>query len=287
MTYKVEDVKKLINEENLEGLNEAIEAGFDVNQLELTYFDGRHDYLITNNTEFLNYILDNGYDLKENNKNIVNEILIMDTYFDCTELKEELIELFAKHGANLNLIDMEVTPLIFGICSEFGLYVDELLDGGADVNKCDKYGHSPLFHALTTLGYDTMEKLFDHGAQLQEHEQSEWMDLMIAVAKNDIQKVKELLAKNIDVNHRYETYDDGFTYVPVTGMTGIIYAAYHERVEIVKLLVEHGADVNQIYVNFNGEKFNPLGIAKEYDSQDLINYLIAQGADEKNAVHMF
>lgn len=60
------------------------------------------------------------------------------------------------------------------------------------------------------------------------------------------------------------------------GYTPLMYAITNHNLNMVKLLVEHGADVN--LCNNNGQ--SPLEIAYLYDSPEITEYLYSKGAKD-------
>ena len=74
----------------------------------------------------------------------------------------------------------------------------------------------------------------------------------ISIAKGDIETVKKLLSLGEDVNQK--SY----------GMTPLMYAAKYNRTEILKLLIEKGADLNaKSDKNMTAIKYAELHGAKE------------------------
>jgi ankyrin repeat protein len=92
-------------------------------------------------------------------------------------------------------------------------------------------------------------------------------DLFAAIEKNDIQKVKYLIAINADVNAR-DSY---------ASMTPLMMAAYDGYTEIAKLLIEKGAEVDAK----GGADLDttPLIYAASQDRADMVKLLIEKGAN--------
>jgi hypothetical protein len=89
-------------------------------------------------------------------------------------------------------------------------------------------------------------------------------DLLEAVRKGDAVRVKALLAQGVDVNAK-SPY----------GATGLFFAADRGNVEIVKILLDHGANVN-VKDTFYGA--TALSWATEKDRWDVIKLLLGKGA---------
>jgi len=98
------------------------------------------------------------------------------------------------------------------------------------------------------------------------HSQSATDDLFAAIEKNDIQKVKYLIAIKADVNAKD----------PYASMTPLMMAAYDGYTEIAKLLIEKGAEVNaKGGVDMD---MTPLIYAASQDRADMVKLLIENGA---------
>lgn len=96
--------------------------------------------------------------------------------------------------------------------------------------------------------------------------------LFISSGKGDLAKVKELLAKGVDVNYRYKHIQRDFE--PYE--SSLIAAAENGHLEVVKALVEAGADL-EISNTYNGH--TALYAAVKYKKPDVIGYLLSVGAE--------
>lgn len=144
------------------------------------------------------------------------------------------IDVLAKAGADLDAHDPErVTPLNTALLNQHFNTAAALINAGADVNKWDLYGRSPLFNAIdlntlptggrpdipsmdTTTGYDIAVMLLDRGANPN-------MQLkMVPPLRNAI-------------------YDRGSDKVLTTGATALMRAVKGGDIASTKLLLAHGA----------------------------------------------
>ena len=91
--------------------------------------------------------------------------------------------------------------------------------------------------------------------------------LQKAVHKGDLKKVQELLDKGVDINE----WKFG---------TALIFAASENRLEIAKLLIDRGADVNVLGTN----GWTALGCAAGEGYGDMVDLLIGKGADIERAL---
>jgi ankyrin repeat protein len=95
--------------------------------------------------------------------------------------------------------------------------------------------------------------------------------LLLTMQKKRFDLARQFVEDGVDVNYRYSlTRDDA------DGMTALLYAAKWGNLEIVKLLVEKGANVNIKAVNGD----TVLSIARRYSNDEVYNYLAEHGATE-------
>ena len=87
---------------------------------------------------------------------------------------------------------------------------------------------------------------------------------LAAARKGDVAKLKELLDKGVDVNTKTQY-----------GATALAYACDKGHTEVVKLLLERGANVN-VRDTFYGEM--PLGWALQKDNVEIVGLLLEKGA---------
>jgi ankyrin repeat protein len=94
--------------------------------------------------------------------------------------------------------------------------------------------------------------------------------LMIASLNGNLEIVKSLISEGADVNAK-----DNY------GFTALMHAVVGGSLEIVKLLVSAGADINATVYNTS-----PLLIAYQMGHDEIVEYLIASGAEEPAGYHV-
>jgi ankyrin repeat protein len=92
-----------------------------------------------------------------------------------------------------------------------------------------------------------------------------------AVASGDINRVYALISPELEINE-----------MDASGMTAIQLAVRDDNFEIIKLLVDSGADVNIGSTRF---KFTPLHIAARRGDAALVNLLLANSVDVNRLNH--
>jgi ankyrin repeat protein len=154
----------------------------------------------------------------------------------CIECAKELVA----GGANLNLEDPErVTPLNIALTNLHFDLAAYLIDAGADVDKWDLFGRTPLYMAVdvSTL------PLQGNGAMI-------YIPSLDSLTAVDI--VEKLLDKGADPNIRLKRrppylnvpQDRGGDTILSQGATPLLRAARAGDAPVVKLLLEHGALVD-------------------------------------------
>ena len=144
--------------------------------------------------------------------------------------------------------------------------VENLLKINVDLNTRDKTGFTPLHHAVYFEHLDVVKILVKNGANLEGTNLAE-SPLQIAIARQNHAISKYLLENGAKVN----ADNHGF-YPPLMN------AVQDGRVDLVKLLISHGALVNVNY-NLNNENETPLQIAIKYLDFEIIQVLLDNGAD--------
>jgi ankyrin len=195
-----------------------------------------------------------------------------------------------------------LTPLAIAAANGNAAMIGILLDAGADPNALDPAGETPLMNAARVGSLEALTLLLDRGATIDATDATyQQTALMVAVRQNHPDIVKVLLARGAKVSARTRIgrtpqwvlpnsvpgFGHGIGIVrgglpprgsraPIPGgMTPLLYAARDGRVDIVGMLLDAGADVNERDAN----DIPPLIIAITNNHTDVALFLIERGAD--------
>ncbi|HEV3333677.1 MAG TPA: ankyrin repeat domain-containing protein [Bryobacteraceae bacterium] len=193
-----------------------------------------------------------------------------------------------------------VTPIGLAAMNGNAAMIRLLLDAGADPNTANPGGETALMTAARTGKVDAVTLLLDKGANVNAkdtlHAQTA---LMWAVLENHRDMIELLLSRGADINaHTNVTIPKG-EYVPAKaggasgsgiirqralptadgGMTPLLFAVRDGNAEMLRLLLDRGADLSQS----SGNHTTPLLIALLNGQVGLANELLERGADPNAA----
>ncbi len=225
------------------------------------------------------------------------------------ELAERILDL----GANPNLGNAYgLMPLHLAIENKDADMVSLLLDHGADPLQPDRTGESPLILAARSGSLDIVSALLEHGAQPDAREPNfDQTPLMVAVRAGAADVVQLLLSRKVDVNaqskpgavpdFRLPGSNAGSKGVgivrggwpergersPIGGAkTSLLYATRSGNLELTRILIEAGADIEQADANGITPLLNAVlnATVETLDRPEaqhiaVANYLIEQGAN--------
>lgn len=212
------------------------------------------------------------------------------------------------------------TPLMMAAQAGHSAAVAALITGGADVNAISTTGTTPLMFAAESGDTRTATMLVEGGAEVDAREKAmEQTPLMFASAYNRVDMVKLLIAQGADLGATSKVEDLAklsspeeeffrrrqqqnaqpqtgpkppdvpgatrqYRYNELVGTSGgfsaLHFAARQGHEEVVKALVEAGADVNQ---RNPGDESTALVVATINGHFDIGKYLLDRGADPRLA----
>lgn len=214
---------------------------------------------------------------------------------------DQLIKHSIEEGANINVTYDGDTPLIYSIENDKPELTKYLLDHGADIEKTNNEGESPLFVAFikrnliiaqmliengakldvnaknskgqTALffsvenNYTEVTKfLLDHGANFRKLDESEKPSLFHAIDSNNKDFAQFLISKGVNVNIKYKRE------------TPLIYSIIKNKPEMAKFLIDHGADL-EAKKDRDRRSETALFFSVKNNDIEITKYLLDRGAN--------
>ncbi len=189
-----------------------------------------------------------------------------------------------------------VTPINLAALNGNAAIIRRLLDAGVDVNSANPGGETALMTATRTGKLDAMTVLLDHGANVNARDAAHAQTaLMWAVIEKHADAVKLLLDRGANINMSTLVTVTPGEYVPARpaaasgtgiirqralptpngGMTALLFAVRDGNADMVRLLLDRGANIDQA----SGNHTTPLIIALLNGQTGIATELVARGAD--------
>ena len=170
-------------------------------------------------------------------------------------------------GADISEQGDQGTPLHVAAFQGDVAMVSLLLDNGADIESLRNFnGDRPLHVAVSYNRPDVVVLLLARGAMVDARDASGRTALHMAAGKGYAAVAKVLLENNADVNATFRAQK----------FSALHAACSNNRIDVAALLLAHHADVN---ASADGE--TPLLYAAEKGSPELVELLLASGANTK------
>jgi ankyrin repeat protein len=209
-----------------------------------------------------------------------NTPLILASFYAGPECAKVLID----KGADVNAANKAgVTPLIRAATDYEKTRL--LVTAGATVQVRTALGNTPLILAARRAGnWRTVQLLLQRGANVTERNGAGVSAVLAGAASGDLETVCLLLNAGAKAGDFPESKVPAAAIIATGFRTPLMWAAYHNAVGMIDLLLQRGADPNQS--TYFG---NPLSHACWSDSLEAAEVLIARGAsvDARDAVAHF
>jgi ankyrin repeat protein len=171
-----------------------------------------------------------------------------------------------KNGADIDLPDPDgVSPLLVAIMNANWDLAQQLIQAGADINHWDIYGETPLFAAVN------LRNRLDGGrASIDPMNKVTGLAILTQLLERGANPNMQLFFKPANAPGAVNT----------RGVTPLMRAAINNDLEVVKLLLEHGADATV----YTADRQTPIhavlaGRAPEAQALELIKVLQKAGTD--------
>ena len=190
---------------------------------------------------------------------------------------------------NVDAVTESGEPLLkYAVKNYYYFILDFLIQKGADVDKANYNGSTALMIA-SEKDYDiAVEFLLENGANVNKKDANGRNALMLAVQNGSLRIVQLLLRDHEDVDR---SADDSIASITANeighlangvdinatdneNMTALMFACWHNYVDICKLLLIKGAD----YSKLNNHHENALMLANHWSNMEIVQLLVERGA---------
>jgi len=193
-------------------------------------------------------------------------------------------------GADVNVVNrLGASPLYIAAKSGHGGLIEQLLEAGADANHALQMNETPIMTASRSGSVDGVRALIAAGADINSKESSRAQTaLMWATAQGHVEVVRVLINAGADLEARTKVrprlmfadatnggaFDQGVM-ENLGGYSALLFAARQGEVEIARLLLNAGADID----SQAGNGTSPLVVAAHSGHSALAQMLLEEGAD--------
>ncbi len=186
----------------------------------------------------------------------------------------EIAKLLIENGADVNNMGSfeyhEYTPLMIATEKGYLELAKLLIANGANVNQEGYHKYTPLIIASEKGHFEIAKVLIENGADTNKGNIFNYAPLIIATENGHFEIAKLLIENGADVNGAYVN-DEGVKKINPSKYTPLGAASEIGPLELVQLLIKHGANVK--------DASDALINASYRGRLDIIKFLIEKGAD--------
>lgn len=185
----------------------------------------------------------------------------------CYRGHHEIARILMEHGARLESLNhYRRTPLLEASRRNDGTWTQWLLRRGAKTDVRDADGQSPVWHAANGGHYRSLAALLEYNSPAETLSNDNSLPLGCAANSGHLECVRLLLDARADMDV-HQAHGSGYT--------ALCEACHHGHVDVVKLFIERGANMEI------GSKsgFSALSVAAEQGQDAVVEVLAGAGAD--------
>ncbi|GBN05336.1 Serine/threonine-protein phosphatase 6 regulatory ankyrin repeat subunit B [Araneus ventricosus] len=176
----------------------------------------------------------------------------------------KVIEILISKGIDLNCTDAnECSALHLSTAFDKENVTEFLLTKGAVINLWNNFHTSPLFSAIKNCNVKILKLLIARGADFNLINSQGLKALHFGALHGNKEIIEELIKYNADVNY------------PFFGKTPLHLAVLNNTIEVVKVLIKNGAQVDAE----DKSGFTPLCLAVKNNDKEVVEMLIENGAN--------
>ena len=193
-------------------------------------------------------------------KDLSNYLIKKINIFEAIEERNlSLTKLIVENGADVNSIKKEqnLTPLMIAAHNGAKDIIDYLLDHGADINYQNSSRETCLFSAIKGQWTSIALHLIEKGANVNQRNINGYTPLSIAVYQGMSETAEELIKKGAYINSQDNN-----------GNTPLIIASMKDKINIVRLLLDHEADKRIL----NNQRQTAWSMTRNANIKQLVKY---------------
>ena len=200
----------------------------------------------------------------------------------------EMVKLILEKDVDINGKKPFSRWTVLGVASENRRIdiIKLLLENGVDIENKDRYKRTVLNRASRRGYIEVVKVLLDSGAKIETKDKDKTTPLIWASKCNHLEVVKLLLESgaNVNTNEGKSKYTSENSWTQTNGIytdknliggTSLIYASHNGYIQIVKILLESGANIN--ITDCYGK--TPFVHAYKWNRVKIIKLLLDAGAD--------
>ncbi|XP_018654746.1 putative multiple ankyrin repeats single kh domain protein [Schistosoma mansoni] len=241
-----------------------LERGADKEHRDKKSHTPLHTAVCANQRSVVSLLLDYGADIEAQVDRTKDTALSI----ACSHGKLEIVEELLNRGANKEHRNIsDYTPLSLAASGGYVEVIQLLLRHGAEINSRtgSKLGISPLMLASMNGHTVAVRLLLEHGSDINAHiETNRNTALTLACFQGRYEVVQLLVERKANIEHRAKT-----------GLTPLMEAASGDYVEVGRILLDYGADVNASPVPSSRD--TALTIAADKGNAKFVNLLLEKG----------